>query len=87
MDEALQEPAACLVPYSLSHTGGAALPASIPTTRQSQGVFVCVCVCLCLYVHMKAYTSGLTNALENMQIFSFYILIKTSNKHLMCADI
>lgn len=45
MDESLYEPAACLVPYSLSHTGGAALPASIPTTRHSQEVFVCVYVC------------------------------------------
>lgn len=42
--ESLYEPAACLVPYSLSHTGGAALSSSIPTTNQSQEVFVCVYV-------------------------------------------
>lgn len=46
MDEALWEPAACLVPYWLSHTGGAALPGSIPGPRHSHEGSACLPLCV-----------------------------------------
>lgn len=90
MDEALWELAACLVPYSLSHTGSAALPMSIPTTSLTGGVCVSMCALLSKY---SVFIGKHTPVVRQMSLqtyskySSFYLPIKKKDvKHLMSAD-